>query len=75
MFKSPSLAGIPVLGIQPQSSSNYRLREAAQEHQLCTAEVAIEILKLAEDHTAAEALATYFAIFREAYIVGKPHLK
>ncbi|MCF2948969.1 DTW domain-containing protein [Paraglaciecola aquimarina] len=75
MFKSPSLAKLPVLGIQPQSTSNYRLREAAQDHQLCTAEVAIEILRLANDHLAANALAKYFEVFREAYIVGKPHLK
>ncbi|MGJ8680825.1 tRNA-uridine aminocarboxypropyltransferase [Paraglaciecola sp.] len=75
MFKSPSLANIPVLGIQPTQTSNYRLREAAQDHQLCTAEVAIEILKLANDQHAAAALDEYFKIFREAYIVGKPHLK
>lgn len=75
MFKSPSLASIPVLGIQPEEASNYRLREAAHEHQLCTAEVAIEILRLAEDNFAADTLNEYFNIFREAYIVGKPHLK
>lgn len=74
MFKSPSLAHLPVLGIQPQQASRYQLREAAHEHQLCTAEVAIEVLKLAEDHQAAEALAQYFEVFRQAYIVGKPHL-
>jgi DTW domain-containing protein YfiP len=75
MFKSPSLATLPVLGIQPEQASNYRLREAAHEHQLCTAEVGIEILRLAEDYVAADALDEYFNIFREAYIVGKPHLK
>lgn len=74
MFKSPSLAHIPVLGIQPQQASNYRLREAAHEHQLCTAEVAIEVLKLASDPIAADALAEYFQTFLKAYIVGKPHI-
>ncbi|WP_370459633.1 tRNA-uridine aminocarboxypropyltransferase [Paraglaciecola sp. L3A3] len=74
MFKSPSLNHIPVLGIQPKQASNYKLREAAHEHQLCTAEVAIEILRLAEDYIAADALAEYFETFRRAYIVGKPHL-
>ncbi len=74
MFKSPSLANLPVLGIQPEQSSRYQLREAAHEHQLCTAEVAIEVLKLAEDEQAAAALAHYFDKFRQAYIVGKPHL-
>ncbi|WP_417703184.1 tRNA-uridine aminocarboxypropyltransferase [Rheinheimera aquimaris] len=74
MFKSPYLATMPVLGIQPQQASSYALREAAHLHQLCTAEVAIEILKLAEDDAAATALQQYFATFRSAYIAGKPHL-
>lgn len=74
MFKSTYLAALPVLGIQPQQASNYALREAAHLHQLCTAEVAIEVLKLANDNDAAAALAHYFALFRRAYIAGKPHL-
>jgi hypothetical protein len=74
MFKSPSLTALPVLGIQPTQASRYQLREAAHEHQLCTAEVAIEVLKLASDNPAAEALQEYFEVFRQAYIVGKPHL-
>ena len=74
MFKSPYLANLPVLGIQPSQASAYQLREAAHLHQLCTAEVAIEVLKLANDMAAADALSTYFDVFRRAYIVGKPHL-
>lgn len=74
MFKSPYLTNLPVLGIQPEQGSSYQLREAAHLHQLCTAEVAVEVLKLANDTTAAAALAEYFAVFRRAYIVGKPHL-
>ena len=74
MFKSPYLAKLPVLGIQPEQGSRYQLREAAHLHQLCTAEVAVEVLKLANDNAAATALAEYFAVFRRAYIVGKPHL-
>ena len=74
MFKSSYLANLPVLGIQPEQSSRYQLREAAHLHQLCTAEVAVEVLKLANDSSAAAALAEYFAVFRSAYIVGKPHL-
>lgn len=74
MFKSPYLANFPVLGIQPEQASTYQLREAAHLHQLCTAEVAIAILALAEDNAAAAALQQYFNEFRRAYIVGKPHL-
>lgn len=74
MFKSPSLANLPVLGIQPTQTSRYQLREAAHDHQLCTAEVAIEVLKLADDNQAADSLQQYFEVFRRAYIKGKPHL-
>lgn len=74
MFKSPSFAKLPVLGIQPEKASSYQLREAAHEHQLCTAEVAIEVLKMAEDNQGAEALAEYFHQFKKAYIAGKAHL-
>ena len=74
MFKSPSLAKLPVLGIQPEKASSYQLREAAHEHQLCTAEVAIEVLKMAGDNNAAQALGEYFYQFKKAYIAGKAHL-
>jgi DTW domain-containing protein YfiP len=72
--KSPYLDDFPVLGITPTAASNYQLREAAHLHQLCTAEVGIEVLKLAADHQAAADLTTYFQHFRRQYMVGKPHL-
>lgn len=74
MFKSPIFSALPVLGIQPEKASCYQLREAAHSHQLCTAEVAIQILKLWEDNLAANALEDYFQQFRKAYIAGKAHL-
>ena len=74
MFKSPCFDPLPVLGIQPKKASSYQLREAAHEHQLCTAEVAIEVLKMAGDNQAAQALGEYFYQFRKAYIAGKGHL-
>ncbi|MBL4629752.1 MAG: DTW domain-containing protein [Paraglaciecola sp.] len=74
MFKSASFEHLPVLGIQPEKASIYQLREAAHEHQLCTAEVAIEVLKMAGDNHAALALGEYFYQFKKAYIAGKGHL-
>ncbi len=71
MFNSPYLATLPVLGITPEQASLYKLREAAHSHQLCTAEVAIEVLKLADDHAAADALNHYFHVFRERYLAGR----
>lgn len=72
MFKSPYLEQLPVLGIQPEAESAYKLREAVHLHQLCTVEVAVEVLKLAQDHAAATALDGYFAQFRDQYLLAKP---
>ena len=74
MFRSPYLATLPVLGIQPEHASDYLLREAAHLHQLCTAEVAISVLQMAQEPDAAAALAAYFMVFRQNYLKGKPHL-
>lgn len=72
MFRSQWLSQLPVLGIQPQQSSGYALREAFHEHQLGTAEVAIEVLRALHDHSAADALQAYFRLFRQRYLEGKP---
>jgi DTW domain-containing protein len=72
MFKSPCLADFPVLGIDSEHASAYRLREAAHHYQLCTAEVGIAILRLNGEQAAADIMQTYFAAFRRLYIAGKP---
>lgn len=74
MFKSSYLAKLPVLGIQPTQISTYHLREAFHEHQLCTVEVAIEVLKLAEEPQSAQALAEYFAAFKHHYLQSKANV-
>lgn len=74
MFRSEYLATMPVLGLEPTSRSIYQLREAAHLHQLCTAEVAAQVLALGNDQAAADALTDYFAVFRRNYIAGKPHM-
>ncbi len=72
MFKSPSLKDFPVLGIEQEEASAYRLREASHHHQLCTAEVGIALFRLAEEPDVADTLQQYFAAFRRLYIAGKP---
>lgn len=74
MFKSPYLASLPVLGMEPQEKSLYQLREAVHKYQLCTAEVAVLVLAHGEDTRMAEALRAYFEVFRKRYIAGRPHL-
>lgn len=72
--KSPYLNALPVLGIEPTARSSYVLREAAQSHHLCTAEVAIALLHLINDVQAAHSLQDYFEQFRARYLCGKRHL-
>lgn len=72
--KSEYLQHLPVLGVRPVAQSDYLLREAAHDYQLCTAEVGVEVLKLAGETTSADALTRYFKVFRRSYLKGKPHL-
>lgn len=74
MFRSPYLASLPVLGVNPEEGSSYQLREAVHKHQLCTAEVAAMVLALGGDAPAAAALENYFETFRRNYIACKPHM-
>ena len=75
MFRSPHLNDLPVLGIQPTTISQYQLREAFHEHQLCTAEVGIEVIRLAGEDAVADELARYFTVFRRNYLAGKANIR
>lgn len=75
MFRSPYLAHLPVLGIQPEQASLYLLREAAHLHQLCTAEVAIDVLHGCGESQAATSLAQHFYRFRRAYLAAKANIR
>ncbi|WP_415889090.1 tRNA-uridine aminocarboxypropyltransferase [Neptuniibacter sp. SY11_33] len=68
MFRhSRYLDHLPVIQPQITSTSQYKLRKAAVAGQLCTAEVAAEMLKLAGDQKGAEIMSDYFAIFNSHY--------
>ncbi|MCP4595708.1 tRNA-uridine aminocarboxypropyltransferase [Neptuniibacter sp.] len=68
MFRhSRYLDALPVIQPVVESSSAYRLRKAAVEGQLCTAEVAAEMLRLVHDKKGSELLSAYFRIFNEHY--------
>ncbi|AWH89524.1 tRNA-uridine aminocarboxypropyltransferase [Limnobaculum parvum] len=69
--KSPYLDRFPVLSIDNDQNSNYQLREASRKEQLCTAEVAIQILSQTGEQHASESLNRYFADFRQRYLAGK----
>ena len=69
--KSPYLNKFPVLALSPTTLSHYQLREAQHQQQLCTVEVAVELLKLADENNAAQALLSHFQQFRHNYLTSK----
>jgi DTW domain-containing protein YfiP len=54
--KSPNLDALPVLGLDGDRPSRYRLRRTRLEASFCTAEVAARCLRLADETAAADAL-------------------
>ena len=69
--KSAYLAHLPVLSLQPDDISRYRLRRSTREEHLCTSEVTALCLHLAADVAAAQALEQWFARFSRHYLAGR----
>ena len=68
MFRhSRYLDSLPVIQPEVQAVSKYKLRKASVEGQLCTAEVAAEMLRVAGDQKGYELLSAYFHVFNEHY--------
>lgn len=69
--KSPYLEHLPVLSLQPEQLSRYRLRRSKRDDHLCTSEVASLCLELAGDQRAAESLDAYLDVFTTHYLSAK----
>ena len=69
--KSPYLDHLPVLSLQPEQLSAYRLRRSARDDHLCTSEVAALCLALAGEPQAAQVLEAYLAVFTHHYLSAK----
>lgn len=72
--KSPYLDHLPVLSLEPEQMSRYRLRRSKRDDHFCTAEVAALCLELAGDSDAASALDAYFDVFSQHYLGAKQQL-
>ena len=72
--KSPYLDSLPVLSLQPEQLSRYRLRRSKRDDHLCTAEVAALCLELAGEEGAGRALDDYLDAFSQHYLAGKRRL-
>jgi DTW domain-containing protein YfiP len=69
--KSPYLNRFPVLSLQPDQLSRYRLRRSSHEHHFCTAEVAALCLALAGDLHAAQTLEAYLDVYSARYLSAR----
>jgi DTW domain-containing protein YfiP len=69
--KSPWLNHLPVLSLQPEQLSRYRLRRSTHEHHFCTSEVAALCLALAGDAHAAQVLEAYLDVFSSRYLSAR----
>lgn len=65
------LQTLPVLSLSPNYRSAYRLRRAAHAGQLCTAEVAAELLLLLGAEDAALQMHNYLQVFSEHYSAAR----
>ena len=69
--KSPYLDALPVLSLQPEHLSRYRLRRSTHAHHFCTSEVAALCLALAGDDHAAQTLEAYLDVFSHRYLSAR----
>ncbi|HSI47388.1 MAG TPA: DTW domain-containing protein [Ideonella sp.] len=69
--KSPYLNALPVLSLQPEQLSRYRLRRSTHDHHFCTSEVAALCLALAGDLHAAQTLEAYLDVFSARYLSAR----
>ena len=69
--KSPYLERFPVLSLEPEQISRYRLRRSRRDDHFCTAEVAALCLELASDGQASSVLDAYLDVFSAHYLGAK----
>jgi DTW domain-containing protein YfiP len=72
--KSPYLDHLPVLSLQPDQISRYKLRRSRRDDHFCTSEVASLCLNLAGDTRATQTLEAYLDVFTHHYLQAKNQL-
>lgn len=72
--KSPYLDKLPVLSLQGEQLSNYKLRRSQRDEHFCTVEVAAMCLALAGEQLAAQTLEAYLDVFTHHYLQAKQQL-
>jgi DTW domain-containing protein YfiP len=72
--KSPYLDKLPVLSLQAERISRYKLRRSRRDDHFCTSEVAGLCLELAGELHAAQTLEAYLDVFTHRYLQAKNQL-
>ena len=72
--KSPYLNHLPVLSLQAEQISRYKLRRSRRDDHFCTSEVAALCLDLAGEPLAAQTLEAYLDVFTDHYLQAKNQL-
>jgi DTW domain-containing protein len=72
--KSPYLNHLPVLSLQAEQLSRYKLRRSRRDDHFCTSEVAALCLDLAGEPLAARTLEAYLDVFTNHYLQAKNQL-
>ena len=72
--KSPYLDKLPVLSLQSEQLSSYKLRRSQRDEHFCTSEVAALCLALAGEALAAQTLEAYLDVFTSHYLLAKQQL-
>ena len=72
--KSPYLDHLPVLSLQPDQISRYKLRRSRRDDHFCTSEVAALCMDLAGEPLAAQTLEAYLDVFTHHYLQAKNQL-
>ena len=72
--KSPYLDKLPVLSLQSEQLSNYKLRRSQRDAHFCTSEVAAMCLSLCGDALAGRALEAYLNVFTHHYLQAPQQL-
>jgi DTW domain-containing protein YfiP len=69
--KSPYLNHLPVLSLQSEQLSRYKLRRSQRDEHFCTSEVAALCMELAGQTLAAQTLEAYLDVFTNHYLKAK----
>lgn len=72
--KSPYLNSLPVLSLEPDQISQYKLRRSCRNDHFCTSEVAALCMRLAGEHAAEQTLDAYLAVFTHHYLRARNQL-